>query len=370
MKNKVILLISPEAWGPNFVSKHHYANYLSQENTVYFLNPPTTYSKNPFGNVSCKTRVIKHGLVIVNYVNLLPRLNALPHAIRKKTYARQAKQIQAALGIEHFDIIWSFDPNRFPNQQVWNAEKTIYHTVDFHPNAAFEKELILSSSHFFGVAPLILEKLKSIREGILMPHAADTEGFEIENINMPGQNKIKAIYTGNFHRHINYNLLRILVIQNPTVDFIMIGPTGHSNLAGSEHIPENSFNELSSFSNLYFIGSVPPHLLMSYLVKSDINLVLFKKENEIIHCSPHKLMAYFYSENVTLTNYIDAHKNTPKEIILMCNSDEEIVSVFSELKSNLSAHNSKEDRQKRKKYAEENSYIKRIMEIDALLYST
>ncbi len=368
IQNKTILLISPEAWGTNFVSKHHYANYLAKHNTVYFLNPPTSFTKNPFGSVSTKTRVIKHGLIVVNYMNLLPRLNALPSWLRKKTYARQAKQIQAKLGIDHVDIVWSFDPNRFSDQHAWNANKRIYHTVDVHSERSFEEEIILSSDHFFGVAPLILKNLESIRKGVLIPHAADLEGFVVENVSLPGQNKLKAIYTGNFHRHINYNLLKMLVEQNPTVDFVMIGPTSASNLSKRHHIAENELNQLSSFENLFFIGAIPPHLLMSYLLECSINLVLFNKENESIHCSPHKLMAYFYSGNITLSNYIDAHKETNADIMLMCNSDLEILTTFELIKSNLEHYNSPELRAKRRNFAEQNSYDLKIQEISKLLY--
>src|SRR4030081_3223301 len=41
LKNKTILLISPQGWGPMFLSKHHYAIELAKRgNTIYFLNPP------------------------------------------------------------------------------------------------------------------------------------------------------------------------------------------------------------------------------------------------------------------------------------------------------------------------------------------
>ncbi len=41
LDNKVILIISPQAWGKMFLSKHHYAIELAKlGNEVYFLNPP------------------------------------------------------------------------------------------------------------------------------------------------------------------------------------------------------------------------------------------------------------------------------------------------------------------------------------------
>ena len=368
MKNKIILLISPESWGRNFVSKHHYANYLAKNNTVYFLNPPTTFTKNPFGDVKCKSSVITNNLTVVNYINLLPKLNNLPKAIQKSTYKKQAKQIQNAIGVAEFDLVWSFDPNRFFDQTIWQAKTTIYHTVDFHPNSKYEKEIILSSDLFLGVTNRILEEHTSYRKGIEITHAADLDGFEYtENITLPGANKIRAIYTGNFHKHINYQLLDDLAKENPAVDFIMIGPTADSNLSSKNTIEIRLLEKLKAKNNIHFIGSIPSTQLMSYINKCAINLVLFKKENELIHCSPHKLMGYFYSGNVTLSNFIEAHKNTSTEIITMCRTAEETLHQFEEIKSNLSEWNSAELTSKRKEFAIANSYLSKINTIENLL---
>lgn len=368
MEHKTILLISPEAWGTNFVSKHHYAHYLSKKNRVYFLNPAHSYSKIPFAGVSCTTKQVADNLTIVDYVNLLPRLNNLPKGIQKTVYKKQARSIQTALGVEQFDLIWSFDPNRYFDQSVWKADKTIYHTVDFHPHAQFEKDIVLSSDFFFGVTDLILKEHELYRKGIEISHAADLEGFEhIETIEIPGKNAIRAIYTGNFHQHIDYELLTQLATTHKTVDFLMIGPKEKSNLASKNTVESSVLAPLEKMDNLYFLGSVSPTLLMSYLSVADINLVLFKKENEKIHCSPHKLMGYFYAGNVTLSNYIDAHKHTEKDIIYMT---ENTLEDFQQIKENLAHWNSPALREKRRLFACENSYINKIKSIEKRIYAS
>jgi glycosyltransferase involved in cell wall biosynthesis len=370
VKNKTILLISPEPWGINFVSKHHYANYLAKNNTVYFLNPPKGFSLKPWKGIDCKIKPISENLIEVDYLNIMPRLNQLPKWLQSFFYRVQAKRIQQKIGIKKFDIIWSFDPYRFFDQRVWESEKTIYHTVDFHPKAKYEKSIILSSDCFLGVADLILEEHKAYRTGHLIPHAADIGGYQkIVEKKMPGNNNIKAIYTGNFHRHINYSLLKQLTHANPNCDFIMIGPTCGSNLASKNSIEQKDLKELQNTKNIYFIGSVPGAELMTYLNKGDINLVLFKKENERLHCSPHKLMAYFYSGNITLSNYIDAHKKTNSNIIKMVQTDAELLSSFSKIIDNLSTYNSCELKKARQNFAIENSYDKKINQISKLLYA-
>jgi teichuronic acid biosynthesis glycosyltransferase TuaH len=364
MQNKTILIISPEAWGENFVSKHHYANYLAKNNTVYFLNPPEGYSKKLRKGIQCHLTQVKKGLYQVAYLNLLPRLNNLPKTIAARIYAKQAAQVHKFLNIEQFDVVWSFDPYRFFDLSVWRAKHTIYHTVDFHPSSKYEKAAVLSADLFLGVTDLILQEHAAYRKGILIPHAADIDGFQkTATVKIPGKNTIRAIYTGNFHRHIDYELLLQLVSQNKEVDFIMLGPTSHSNLASKNVIQEKILADLKALPNIFFLGSVPPDQLMAYLKQCHINLVLFKKENEIIHCSPHKLMAYFYTGHVTISNYIDAHKNTDNSIIHMCTDASDTLGTFLSIKENLNAHNREVLSQKRRNFALENSYEQRINEI-------
>ena len=66
LTNKTILVISPQAWGQMYLSKHHYALTLAQlGNTVYFLNPPKQ------GNYGSKEQVkivsLKENLYIIEH---------------------------------------------------------------------------------------------------------------------------------------------------------------------------------------------------------------------------------------------------------------------------------------------------------------
>src|SRR6186713_730734 len=46
LRNRTILIVSPQSWGKMYVSKHHYAIELANYgNKVYFLNPPQTDKK-------------------------------------------------------------------------------------------------------------------------------------------------------------------------------------------------------------------------------------------------------------------------------------------------------------------------------------
>ena len=371
IEGKNILLISPEPWGVNFVSKHHYANYLAKNNTVYFLNPPSAFSRKSFGKIDGKTTKIKDRLIVVDYINLLPKMNKLPKSLLETTFRKQAKLIQKLVKIPVFDIVWSFDPFRFFDQNIWSTTKKIYHSVDFHPEAKYEEYLCRTSDLVLAVTELIKDELTGYRKDIsIITHGADVDGFSKKLYGkVPGENIFKACYVGNFHKHIDYNILEIIFTENTDTDFIMIGPALDSNLSSGKSINQKTFDRLSQLKNVFFIGSIPSDDIMGLLSSCDINLVLFKKQYEKVHCSPHKLMAYFYSGNITLSNYIDAHKNTDPTIIIMVKNQKQIPNEFKKIKENIDQLSTAELCKKRRDFALLNSYENKIIEISNILYS-
>ena len=363
MKNKTILLISPEAWGTNFVSKHHYANYLAKHNTVYFLNPVLGSIVNPFGNVKAEIKPIKDNLFQVNYKNLLPRLNTLPKFIQQFIFKRQAKQIQTALNIMKFDIVWSFDPYRFWNQTVWGTDKTIYHTVDFHPKAKFENEIIKSSKHKISISKFIPSDLITKVENIsVVSHGISISNELNKNIKLPGNNILKCIYVGNVSNLLDVDRINRLVEQNNTVDFILIGPTKKSNISNT-NVDTTRFNK-----NIFLLGELSSNLIQSYLSKADICILLLKDRGSIKNINSHKVLEYLYSGNVVLSDGLLDYKGN--KIIESVWSKGDFNEKFKEIIQNIDFFNSNELSKKRKDFAIQNSYDNKIEEISTIIYKT
>ncbi len=109
LKNKTILILSPQSWGKMFVSKHHYAVELARYgNTVYFLNPPEQ-EKNSRTGIEIERAAMHPGLFIIHHrlsfpYNLKFRFKPLFHFLMKG----HIKKLLHALEHEP-DIIWSFD---------------------------------------------------------------------------------------------------------------------------------------------------------------------------------------------------------------------------------------------------------------------
>ena len=112
-----------------------------------------------------------------------PKLNDLPKFLQRQIYKKQAKQIAEALNIEAIDIVWSFDPYRFFDQNAWPVKTKIYHTVDVHFKPCFETDMANSSDLVLLSSELLRAKLAPFNNNIhYTGHAADLDHFEsVEN---------------------------------------------------------------------------------------------------------------------------------------------------------------------------------------------
>ena len=79
-------------------------------------------------------------------------------------------------------------------------------------------------------------------------------------------------------------------------------------------------------------------------------------------------MAYFYSGNVTISNYIDEHKKTDSDIIKMVDELDKFSLLLTKISSELKHWNSAEFQAKRKQFAIQNSYDNKIKEISKIMY--
>ncbi len=366
MENKTILIISTEPWGKNFVSKHHYAHYLSQKNTVYFLNPPHASNKTPFKAVQLTIEHVTPSLTAASYTNILPRLNHFPLSVQRRIYKKQAKQIQKALGIAEFDLIWSFDPYRFFDQTVWKAKKCIYHVVDFHLNSKHESIIHETSTTQIVVSFLMKDNFQGdkanmhrIGHGFAAPKPTDFKPV------IPGSNKTKAVYVGNINGLREPERFCRLADQNPAVDFILIGPYKPSNL--STGIVSKNYETLQR-DNIYLIGSIPAENIHPYLIQCDISLLIMKGPGKDPKTNSHKLMGYFFAGQVVLSDYLLDYKNESEQLIHSAKSAKDFETKFSLIIKDLATLNSEENRKFRIDYAQKNSYIKKIEAITELIY--
>jgi len=352
-KNKNILLISPEPWEHNFISKHHYAIHLAQNNNVFFLNPPG--DKNSIENTTYDN------LRLVNYNGFLPGLRYLPRIIRNKLIRKVFNRIEKICKHE-FDVIWSFDNSVFFDFEALPDQLLcISHIVDLNQN--FNTELAAKTADIcIGVSMPIYERLIRFNKNtILIKHGVNLTKVERLKAKLPGYNKIKALYIGNLDMiHIDWALLDKVVKVGQNVDFILMG-SGSSFRLKHKSILNNE--------NLYIHEPIKSEWLLSYLEITDIQLILYDEKYVLNYASPHKMLEYFLSKKMILSTWLEEYRlQNDQKSILMSKTHEEFIANFKEIINNLDFWNSVDKQSERHKFALENTYEKQIERIEKALH--
>lgn len=360
LKNRIIYILSPEAWGTSFVSKHHYASMLAERgNKVFFINPPSSqFKKNE----------ISANLTVVDYtVGIFRGVNRLPAFARKKLNRYLIKKLEKLTG-KTPDIIWSFDPFRFQNLNLFGAKCKIYHPVDVH-FSSLEKEAAVTADIIFSTAHKILDRFDRLKTPrFFINHGLAAHFLEIpEEIDFKTPlSTINIGYVGNLnYQFLDKGTLLKILTENPGLNFYFIGPYEKSNL--SDNINSDFIYSISQLSNVYLLGPKPSKDLPAYLRNFDLLLMCYSGDKNIAQmANPHKILEYLSSGKVTLTHYIDEYK-TQDNLFIMCQSNEELPSRIKYVINNLSELNNEESMQRRIKFAAENTYVKQLERIENLL---
>ena len=362
ISNKTILIISPEPWGINFVSKHHYASLLVEKgNKVFFLNPPSD---------KMHMQTIKENLYIIDYQVNVRGVNSMPAFVRNFLNKRLINTIKKQFIKEALDIVWSFDPYRFQNLNAWDATTRIYHSVDVHATD-LEKDAVESADIVFATSDLILEKYKNwakntpkikINHGVaahfLSPIIEKVADFRKPNY------KAHVGYIGNLNiATLDYNLLLKLVADNTDIAFYFIGPYKGSNLSQTNDYAMQIISQIQQLPNAIFLGAKPSKELPSYMQYLDMFLMVYRgDEFKANLANPHKTLEYLSTGKVALSCYIDEYKDK-RSLLQMANTNAEIPTLFRNTVDHLEQYNTPTLQAKRQAYTQTQSYAQQLERI-------
>lgn len=367
--NKNILIISPDAWGEYYLSKHHYAIELAKQNQVFFVNYAN--HKKPANAFAIQKHEDIPNLHIIDYRSSYKGLRLYPSFVREKIYNQQAKEIQKL--IPKIDILWSFDAFRFPDLKVFDAKLHIYHPVDlYHSN--LEENIADSADIIFASSELIVKKLShldtsayKINHGLSEAFAQEGNSQNIDN-KLLGNQRVKVALVGNITQlHLSQETLWRVVEDNPTVDFYFIGPK--RGLETMNTTKKSYFDKIQAAKNTYYIPSQPYDKIKDYLAAMDILLICYDRESsEEAPPNPHKLLEYLSSGKTIVSNYFEDYKNET-DLINMASSLAEYPNVFKDVIQNLSTYNGSEMSKQRRDFAEQHTYQNQLNHISEKLSS-
>jgi glycosyltransferase involved in cell wall biosynthesis len=361
---KNILVISPEAWGTSFVSKHHYALELAKRgNKVFFLNPP---------GGSRSLRLSKFGeqdkVSVIDYSPVLKGTNRLPFRVADVFSQLTIKKLLKVTG--PLDVVWSFDPYRFQNLNLFKASYKVYHSMDYH-HTPLELRAAQNADLVLGISRLILEKFQhlsvpqykinhGLSESFLKPQ--DEEPKPLLSVQ---EKMIKVGYVGALTSSaLDYKILLKLVRQNPEVFFCFIGPYEASNLiAKAEN--QKMIGELKQLSNVQLAGALPSYQLGSYLKNFDVLLMCYRASKKV-GSNSHKLLEYLSTGKVVVSNYVDEYKDK-RHLLEMVEENSDLPKQFQKVIANLSFYNTEEKQAERKAFALANTYSEQIEKIERII---
>ena len=362
LTNKTILIISPEAWGDAYVSKHHYAEVLAEkDNKVFFLNPPA--AKN-------KTVLIRKNLITVDYRPIYRGLQRLPRKIAAWLTKLEFLRIQKFLNAK-IDVIWNFENSRFFNLSgIDNQIIKISHIVDLNQDFNF-KEATETADVAFGVCGSIVEKqLLFNSRSFKFPHALRVHDHKDHGMGKLPHTKLefKVGYVGNLlSKYIDRQALLSLVRNFPKVAFYFIGPYESSNLSMSNDDAEKFVQDLCTLENSFFVGVVPSSEIPVILSAMDMQLQLYyydkyPKQLE----SSHKTLEYLYSGKILLTSFMDEYVAN-EELMVMIKDRNEWKNTFTRALADIKLLNSETNINRRSQFAVANNYHSRLKEIELVL---
>jgi len=373
--NKTILILSPQAWGTMFLSKHHYAIELAKRgNRVFFLNPPEQAGKkigisvNPSG-VHSDLFLIEHSLPFSYKI----KFHAMPvfHWLMRFHIKRIIKKIPAAI-----DIVWSFEMgNLYPFRFFPESTYKIFHPVDEPLNRA-AIESAKDAQIIFSVTREILDKYKSYALPSHFINHGLSENFLTCNAPVFGmQGEIKIGFSGNLIRNdIDREILLKIIIENPSKIFNFWGAYNfwQSNIGGAADLDTLAFVELlKSQKNVQLFGAVPSEKLAGAMQNMDAFLICYDvTKDQSKGTNYHKVMEFISTGKVTVSNNITTYGNQPNLVQMVSERTHNklLPELFKQVTDNLDIYNSRPLQEQRQNFAKDNTYSKQVERIEELIY--
>jgi glycosyltransferase involved in cell wall biosynthesis len=363
---KRILIISPERWGINRISKHHYAIALAQRgNQVYFLNPPSQGLKQ--ASLS-QTEIA--GLFQIDYTPVLKGLNkvlTLSEWLFALLNSFDIRKIQKILPGQP-DVVWSFDPFRFQNLKQFNTQISIFHPVDYHPGT-LDLKVAKTADIILSVSPVILDKYRSVNKPLFfINHGVSSVFLDQKRVLGKIDSKIRCGYVGNLLSFaIDWANLLQIVRENDQVEFHFIGPYSKNNL-GHAVGTEGYINQLKMCKNVILHGALSPEDVSLKIQSFDFFLICYNAEvYDKVVSNSHKILEYLSTGKVVVASRTTTYEQLAEGVIEMVRDSSELRERFKGVANSISTYNSEEEQRKRIEFSKRNGYDNHLIEIEDII---
>lgn len=369
LKNKNIIIISPQSWKGIKLSKHHYSiELVKRKNKVFYVNPFTN-------KLSSRVLITEE----TNNLSIVDIEVPCPYWVKfhfksfyRYLYYIQLKKLVNKIG--RIDIVWDFTIDTILNDyKVFKSEINIFHPVDNNNHYAFgEKKNV---DYTFSLAPIILDKLRVKGHSPIFINHGLSDSF-VKNLSiskdlLPAskKSKIKVGYVGNLLiSSLDCNTIKKIVNENSQAEFHFIGPYTIDKDQNVSLDQKRFITFLKEQTNVKLYGTLDTESLSDTILKFDAFFLCYDlSKDSNIGQNSHKILEYLSTGKVVISNYIKVYEKN-KDLIIMANADNSnYCNLFFEVVNNLNYYNSDKLQASRKAYALMNTYNKHITFIEKIL---
>jgi hypothetical protein len=381
LKNKAILIISPQSWDKMMLAKHHYALELAKAgNRVFFLNPPDNINwsmKRAGKRIRVRASGVNPGLMLIDQQLYFPfslKFHARP--VYNFFIKKHILDILKVIGTP-IDIVWSFDiGNLFPIKYFPDNIYKIFHPVD-EPADPDAFEAATGAAALFSVTQEILNKYQRYHiPSYFINHGVADEFLSIQPVPYLNGGKIHVGMSGNLlRRDIDRKVLIRILEENPDLVFHFYGTylINDPNFGG--HDPETGLfiEKLKGYGHVILHGVLKTADLARELNSMDIFLICYDIEKDQSKgTNYHKVMEYLSTGKAIVSNNITTYKDLPAlvRMPLERSSNNSLPALFKETVQNLEEYNKQEFACQRKSFARKNSYATQLSEISQIIAGT
>lgn len=392
LNNKPIVIFSNMRFDSPIESTSLFiARSFAKNNPVYYIEYPYTfkdYIKNKKSeSFSISNRSLFHQdelitdsklpnlkrliLPFVFPINFIPE-SMLYRALLKVNEAIIIKRIKRILnkeGVKDFIFINSFNiyypgigKALKPILNIYQCIDPLITPYDLKHGHVSELQLVKESDLVICTSKALFKKQSIINKNTyLVPNAADiSQSSKVLNDDLPVHPKLKNIakpiigYLGSIERRIDFDLMKIVIDNNPDKSFVFAGPVIY------EHIPEWFLNS----PGVHICGQIPYEETPQIFKGFDVAIIPFKKDDISDTVFPLKLFEYLGAGlPVVVTDFNNDLKDYTYNTVSFCSDADEFTAALN----NILANDNVAKRDERILIAKQNTWEIRTNEIAGLI---
>lgn len=320
-----IVIISNEAWGTTWYSKHNYAFELAKENRVLFIDPVKSWSLRDLFRTSVSSETVSENLEVIRYNNRLPIRSRLLFRLNNNLVSARLKKYFSSREIHSF-LFWSFDPYRLHEPKKLGAARAIYQCMDNYAFKAMgERELAGHCEHVICVGERLAAYFRPFHPSVhVIPHAVPERAFgrDAHFQNPLPVRKGYGLFFGNINDRLDYDKLEQIVTAFPERDFVLLGNL--HDLSG--HATAQRLLAEKQYPNLLHRPAVPYNELRNYIADAGFGF-LFPKIEPGNLISSQKMMQYLAQGKPVFGPYFEEWGNE-KELLYQENDITKLIAAM------------------------------------------